>query len=192
MNFGYARVSTLEQDLELQLQALRPHCDRIFQDQASGKDLARPEFQRLRDQLREGDTIVVWKLDRLGRSLQDLLALVQELQERKVGLRSLTEGFDTTTAGGKLFFSIAGAFAEYERNLIRERTLAGLQAARARGRLGGRKKVIAPKSWKLMQTLYEQGTPVSEICQQFGVGRSTFYRYLKAHQAPHHSPGGAA
>jgi DNA invertase Pin-like site-specific DNA recombinase len=187
MKFGYARVSTTEQDLELQHQALQPHCDRIFSDHASGKDFERPAFQRLRDQLREGDAVIVWKLDRVGRSLPDLLQFVQELEERGVHFHSLTEGFDTSTAGGRLFFAIAGAFAEYERNLIRERTKAGLEAARARGRVGGRKPVLDAKTWKLMHTLYEQGTPVADICAQFRVGKSTFYRYLQ--QPPRSSAG---
>jgi DNA invertase Pin-like site-specific DNA recombinase len=136
---GYARVSTTDQKAELQVDALTAAgCDRVFTDKASGSLASRLQLDRMLDQLRPGDVVVVWRLDRLGRSLKNLIAMVEDLAERGVGFRSLTESIDTTTANGKLFFSIMGALAEFERELIRERTLAGLEAARARGRVGGR------------------------------------------------------
>src|SRR3984885_2977164 len=141
---GYARVSTLDQDASLQLDALKKAgCLKVFTDKASEALDKRPQLDRLLDQLRPGDTVAVWRLDRLGRSLKHLIALIEDLEDRGVGFRSLTEGMDTTTPGGKLVFSIFGALAEFERALIRERTKAGLAAARARGRKGGRASVIA-------------------------------------------------
>ena len=146
---GYARVSTHEQDASLQLDALKAAgCIKVFTDKASGSLDRRPQLDRLLDQLRPGDTVVVWRLDRLGRSLKHLIQLIEDLAEKSVGFRSLTEGMDTTTSGGKLVFSIFGALAEFERSLIRERTVAGLAAARARGRVGGRPPVMTPRRSK--------------------------------------------
>src|SRR6478735_3970281 len=139
MQGGYARVSTQEQDLALQLDALREAgCNKVFEEKASGAQRDRPALKAALDYMRAGDTLVVWKLDRLARSLKQLIETVEKFGERGVGLRSLTEAIDTTTAGGKLVFHLFAALAEFERGVIRERTLAGLQAARARGRLGGR------------------------------------------------------
>src|SRR5664280_2379752 len=136
---GYARVSTDDQNADLQKDALKKAgCIKVFTDKASGSLASRPQLDRMLDQLRPGDVVVVWRLDRLGRSLKNLIALVEGLAEREVGFRSLSESIDTTTANGKLFFSLMGALAEFERDLIRERTMAGLAAARARGRVGGR------------------------------------------------------
>ena len=127
----------------------------MFTDKASGSLDRRPQLDRLLDQLRPGDTVVVWRLDRLGRSLKHLIELIEDLAEREVGFRSLTEGMDTTTSGGKLVFSIFGALAEFERSLIRERTMAGLAAARSRGRVGGRPSVMTPEKIKVARDLYE-------------------------------------
>lgn len=144
---GYARVSTDAQDLALQCDALaKVGCEKIFEDVASGAKADRPGLTEALRYLREGDVLVVWKFDRLGRSLPHLIETVSNLQERGIGLRSLTENIDTTTPGGKLVFSIFGALAEFERNLIRERTAAGLKAAAARGRKGGRKRVVTTNS----------------------------------------------
>src|SRR5689334_2244377 len=139
---GYARVSTSEQNLGLQLDALKEAgCRRVFEETASGGAKARPRLREALEFLRPGDTLVVWKLDRLARSLQQLIETIEELHKRGCGFRSLTEAIDTTTAGGRLIFHIFGALAEFERGIIRERTLAGLEAARARGRKGGRPKL---------------------------------------------------
>jgi DNA invertase Pin-like site-specific DNA recombinase len=177
---GYARVSTSEQNASLQLDALRSAgCIKVFTDKASGSLDRRPQLDRLLDQLRPGDTIVVWRLDRLGRSLKHLIHVVEDLAEMKVGFRSLTEGMDTTTSGGKLVFSIFGALAEFERSLIRERTMAGLAAARSRGRVGGRPPVMTPEKIKVARDLYRaRDLTVEEIAKTIGVSRKTVYRHL--------------
>ena len=177
---GYARVSTQDQDPSFQLDALKAAgCIKVFQDRASGSLDRRPQLDRLMDQLRPGDTIVVWRLDRLGRSLKHLIALIEDLAEKGVGFRSLNEAIDTTTAGGKLIFSIFGALAEFERSLIRERTVAGLAAARARGRVGGRPPVMTPEKVKVARQLYDaQDLTVEEIAKTIGVSRKTVYRHL--------------
>ena len=177
---GYARVSTSEQNASLQLDALRSAgCIKVFTDKASGSLDRRPQLDRLLDQLRPGDTIVVWRLDRLGRSLKHLIHVVEDLAEMKVGFRSLTEGMDTTTSGGKLVFSIFGALAEFERSLIRERTMAGLAAARSRGRVGGRPPVMTPEKIKVARDLYRaRDLTVEEIANTIGVSRKTVYRHL--------------
>lgn len=177
---GYARVSTAEQDASLQHDALKAAgCLRVFTDKASGSLDRRPQLDRLLDQLRPGDTVVVWRLDRLGRSLKHLIGLIEELSARDVGFRSLTEGMDTTTSGGKLVFSIFGALAEFERSLIRERTMAGLAAARSRGRVGGRPPVMTPEKIKVARQLYEaKNLTVDEIAKTIGVSRKTVYRHL--------------
>jgi DNA invertase Pin-like site-specific DNA recombinase len=177
---GYARVSTTEQDASLQLDALRTAgCLKVFTDKASGTLDRRPQLDRLLDQLRPGDTIVVWRLDRLGRSLKHLIQLIEDLAEKDVGFRSLTEGMDTTTSGGKLVFQIFGALAEFERSLIRERTMAGLAAARSRGRVGGRPPVMTPEKIKVARNLYQaRDLTVEEIANTIGVSRKTVYRHL--------------
>ena len=142
MLIGYARVSTIDQNLALQLDALqKAGCEKIFEDKASGGRVDRPGLQEALEYARERDTVLVWRLDRLGRSLKHLIEMVTQLNERGVGFRSLQEAIDTTTSGGKLIFQIFGALAEFERNLIQERTQAGLEAARARGRKGGSRKL---------------------------------------------------
>jgi DNA invertase Pin-like site-specific DNA recombinase len=177
---GYARVSTSDQDASLQLDALNAAgCIKVFTDKASGSLDRRPQLDRLLDQLRPGDTVVVWRLDRLGRSLKNLIQLIEDMAEKGIGFRSLTEGMDTTTSGGKLIFSIFGALAEFERSLIRERTVAGLAAARARGRVGGRPPVMTPEKVTVARQLYDaRDLKVEENAQTLGVSRKTIYRHL--------------
>ncbi|MBM4479786.1 recombinase family protein (plasmid) [Prescottella equi] len=177
---GYARVSTADQTLDLQSDALSvAGCSRIWSETASGATTARPQLDDLLSHLRPGDTLVVWRLDRLGRSLPHLLQTVEGLEARGVGFRSVTESIDTTTAGGKLIFSIFGALAEFERNLIRERTSAGLVAARARGRVGGRPPKMTPKKIKQAKLMRDNGMSQTEIAEILGVGRTTLYRHLR-------------
>lgn len=182
MKVGYARVSTHEQNLDLQEDALeKAGCERIFRDRVSGAAAARPGLQDALDYVREGDTLVVWRLDRVGRSLKHLMETVTGLEERGVGFQSLQESIDTTTSGGRLVFHIFGALAEFERNLIQERTRAGLAAARARGRKGGRPRALDEKKRQLLCQLYEERKyTVTEICEIMGVSKSTLYSYLKA------------
>ena len=170
MFIGYARVSTHEQHLTLQTDALKQAgCQRIFEDRISGAGSDRPGLKSALEYVREGDTLLVWRLDRLGRSLKDLIEIVAGLEKRGIGLRSLQESIDTTTSGGKLIFHVFGALAEFERNLIRERTRAGLAAARARGRTGGRPRKLGDKKIELAQRLYdEKRHTVTEICQILG------------------------
>ncbi len=187
MEIGYARVSTGEQTLHLQLDALQSAgCDKIYQETASGAKADRPVLEEVLSYIRAGDTLVVWRLDRLGRSLEHLIDVVAALAERGVGFKSLTEQIDTTTPGGKLIFHVFGALAEFERDLIRERTQAGLAAARARGRLGGRpKKLTDPKQLELARSLYAGGQiDVATICRTLGISRATLYRAVKPPQKP--------
>lgn len=181
---GYARVSTTEQDPALQLDALQAAgCGRVFVEQASGARQDRPELARALDYARPGDTLVVWRLDRLGRSLRHLLELVDELGRRRVGLRSLTEQLDTTSAGGRLVFQVFGALAEFERELARERTMAGLAAARARGRNGGRPPAMTPAKLTAARALLDAGSAPAAAAAAVGVSRSTLYRALAADQS---------
>lgn len=181
MKIGYARVSTQDQSLDLQRDALRQAgCERMYEDQISGSTSERPGLSQAMDALRSGDTLVVWRLDRLGRSITHLITTVSELEAQGIGFMSVTEGIDTTTNGGKLVFHIFGALAEFERNLIRERTLAGLQSARARGRLGGRKPKLTPRKVTQARKLLEDPTEtVGHVAETLGVSRATLYRYLK-------------
>jgi DNA invertase Pin-like site-specific DNA recombinase len=186
---GYARVSTFEQILDLQQDALTAAgCKKIFTDTASGGRSDRPGLQQALDYLRAGDVLVVWRLDRLGRSLKYLIEIITTLNERGVGFKSLTEQIDTTTSGGKLIFHVFGALAEFERDIIRERTQAGLAAARARGRMGGRpKKLDGAAKIAMAQALYDDQThSVADICTTLGISRTTLYRYVKVAR-----PGGA-
>jgi DNA invertase Pin-like site-specific DNA recombinase len=178
---GYARVSTDDQNAALQQDALKAAgCIKIFTDKASGSLANRPQLDRMLDQLRAGDVIVVWRLDRLGRSLKNLISLVEDLAEKGVGFRSLTENIDTTTNGGKLVFHIFGALAEFERTLLRERTMAGLAAARARGRVGGRPTTMTPDKIKVARQLYDaREHTVEAIAKTLGVSRKTIYRHLE-------------
>ncbi len=179
---GYARVSTTEQDPALQLDALRAAgCARIFSDHASGAVSERPELTRVLDHLRTGDTLVVWKLDRLGRSLRHLIDLVRTLEQRDVAFRCLQESIDTTTPGGRLVFHVFAALAEFERDLIRERTYAGLAAARARGRRGGRPAVMTPQKSAVARQMYDaREHTVAAIAATLGVSRATVYRSLES------------
>src|SRR3712207_2329227 len=176
---GYARVSTIDQSLDLQLDALRKAgCSKIFTDTASGAKAERTGLHEALTCLRENDILVVWRLDRLGRSLKDLIDIISQLDQRKIGFKSLTENIDTTTSGGKLIFHIFGALAEFERNLIEERTNAGLTAARTRGIKGGRPKSLATKRVEMARILYADKTnSVEEICKTLGISRATLWRY---------------
>ena len=182
MFVGYARVSTRDQNPDLQLDALRAAgCERIFQEQRSGAQRNRPELSRALEWMRAGDTLVVWKLDRLARSMRQLIETVEKLEQADIGFRSLTEAIDTTTAGGRLVFHIFGALAEFERSIIRERTIAGLDAARARGRIGGRPSKLGPNELAAAKAMLSgSGLTVAEISKQLGVTRSTLYRHLHA------------
>ena len=177
---GYARVSTTDQQPQLQVDALqRAGCYQVFNETASGARADRPTLAQVLDQLRPGDTLVVWKLDRLGRSLRHLVDTITELAERGVGFRSLQEAIDTTTPGGKLVFHVFAALAEFERDLIRERTSAGLAAARSRGRQGGRPPVMTAHKLRVAQEMYHSGQyTVTAIAQALGVSRASIYRYL--------------
>jgi DNA invertase Pin-like site-specific DNA recombinase len=181
---GYARVSTAEQHLDLQLDALRAAgCEKIYEDHTSGVATERPGWAQARAALRAGDTLVVWRLDRLGRSLKHLIDTIGDLNDAGIAFKSLTENLDTSSTGGKLVFHIFGALAEFERELIRERTLAGLAAARARGRKGGRpRKLDARKIATARRMLEDPNQTVTEVAEILGVARSTLYRALK--QAP--------
>lgn len=182
---GYARVSTQEQNLALQRDALETaSCERVFVEKASGAQRDRPELQAAIDYMRDGDTLVVWKLDRLARSLKQLIETVEDLGQRGIGLRSITESIDTGTSGGKLIFHIFGALAEFERSVIRERTQAGLKAARARGRVGGRPAVLQDNDLAEARALLrDPDISVAQVAKRLGVAESTLYRYL---------PGGRA
>lgn len=174
---GYARVSTDDQNLHLQRDALeKAGCQVIYEDKASGKNTERPELEACLKALRSGDTLVVWRLDRLGRSLGDLVKLVTTLEEQRIGFESLQEKIETTSASGKLVFHVFAALSEFERNLISERTRAGLKAARARGRLGGRKPKLKQKDIREIKALLKDpNIPVSDIAKRFGVSRTTIY-----------------
>ena len=184
MLIGYARVSTQEQTLDLQKDALEKlGCIKIFSDVISGAKAERTGLHEALEYVREGDILVVWRLDRLGRSLKHLIETITKLNNRKIGFKSITENIDTTTSGGKLVFHIFGALAEFERDIISERTNAGLSAARARGRLGGRPKAKMLDSLKkvaLAQSLYEnKNNTIDEICKTLNVSRATLYRYIQ-------------
>jgi DNA invertase Pin-like site-specific DNA recombinase len=181
MKIGYARVSTLDQNLDLQIDALeKAGCDRVFQDRVSGAKKARPGLEEALNFMRPGDSLVVWRLDRLGRSLQHLISTVTALEKQDIGFQSLQESIDSATSGGRLIFHIFGALAEFERNLIRERTQAGLRAARARGRKGGRPKALNEKKTQLLYKLYdEKQHSISELCDMLGISKTALYGYLK-------------
>jgi DNA invertase Pin-like site-specific DNA recombinase len=181
MKIGYARVSTADQHLRMQEDALKQSgCDEIFTDVISGVKTERPGLEKALAYLRENDTLVVWKLDRLGRSIQHLIQTVKSLQERKISLQSLQENIDTSTSGGKLIFHIFSALAEFERSLIQERTQTGLRAARARGRMGGRPKLLDNRQTNRILELYDEGkSTVTEICKIFNISRPSFYNYLR-------------
>ena len=180
MKIGYARVSTIEQNLELQVDALKKYgCEKIFTDKASGAKDDRPGLNSAIEFARKGDEIVVWKLDRLGRSIKHLIHTVNDLNEDKIGFSSLTESINTESASGRLVFHVFSALAEFERDLIRSRTVAGLEAARARGRNGGRPKVMDEEKLTLAKTLYEnKELSIKQICNSLNISKSTLYRNL--------------
>jgi DNA invertase Pin-like site-specific DNA recombinase len=178
---GYARVSTVEQDTALQTDALRKAgCDKIFEDTVSGAKAERPGLAAALAYVREGDTLVVWRLDRLGRSLPHLIETIGALEARGVGFRSLTEAIDTTTSGGRLIFHVFGALGQFERDLIRERTKAGLTAAAARGRKGGRKPVVTAEKLQRAREHIANGLTVREAAARLKVGKTALYAALKA------------
>ena len=181
MKIGYARVSTDDQTLDLQLDALRQAgAETIYQEQASGKTASRPELEACLKSLRHGDTLSVWRLDRLGRNLGDLVAIVTDLEARGISFESTTEQIATGSPSGKLVFHLFAALAEFERNLIRERTNAGLKAARKRGRVGGRPKKLTDTEKAMVKTLLQDpATEVTAIAKRFSVSRSTIYRVTK-------------
>ena len=194
MLIGYARVSTTDQNLDLQKDALKAAgCKRIHTDTSSGSRAKRPGLDQALQNCREGDTLVVWRLDRLGRSLPHLVETVRQLQDREVGFKSLQENIDTTTSGGKFIFHVFASLAEFERDIIRERTRAGLTAARARGRVGGRPPGVDEKKKQAALALKKDLTrSVAEICQLVGISRNTYYKYTglekKAPASPPASP----
>jgi DNA invertase Pin-like site-specific DNA recombinase len=189
MRMAYVRVSTNEQDESLQRDALEAAgCEKFFEDRSSGVLASRPALDKMLEQLRPGDTVVVWRLDRLGRSLQNLMALVEEFNSRSVDLVSLREHIDTTNPSGKLIFHVMAAMSEFERDLIRERTRAGLAAARARGRRGGRPKALTPEKLRAARSMHGSGESIADVAKALGVSRATVYRGLAAPgEAPVHT-----
>lgn len=182
MRIGYARVSTDEQKMDLQLDALRhANCEKIFTDTASGARADRTGLREALEFARSGDVIVVFKLDRLGRSLKNLVEIINTLKDRQIGLVSLSESFDTTTPGGTLIFHVFAAIAEFERDLIRERTKAGLNAARARGRQRGRPTLIDDQKKAILNELSKnRNIPVKDICKSLKISQPTYYRYMRS------------
>lgn len=182
MQIGYARVSSDDQNLDLQNDALKAAgCQKIYEDRMTGAKASRPGLDMAMEVAREGDVITVWRLDRLGRSLKDLINVVTVLEQRGVGFTSLQEKIDTTSSGGRLVFHIFGALSEFERALIRERTFAGLKAARARGRKGGRPKMLDLKQQQLLRQLYKgQEHTIEEICHILKISKPTLYSYLES------------
>lgn len=177
---GYARVSTKDQSLDLQLDALRAAgCTKIFEEKISGTQTDRPELKACMKYLREGDTLVVYKLDRLGRSLPHLLEVIRDLKAEGVGFKSVSDSIDTSTASGQLMFSVMGSFAEFERSLISERTIAGLESARARGRMGGRPRAVSEELGQKIVVMRGQRQTVASIAKELSMGEATVYRYLK-------------
>ncbi|MDU4425543.1 MAG: recombinase family protein [Raoultella sp.] len=181
MLIGYARVSTGDQNLDLQKNALiRAECELIFDDMASGKDAKRAGLRKALKRLKPGDVLVVWKLDRLGRSVRDLITLVSDLQARGVHFKSLTDSIDTSTPAGRFFFHVMSALAEMERELIVERTRAGLAAAREQGRIGGRRRVMTPEVVERARRMLENGATRQQVADVTGVDVKTIYKYLPA------------
>lgn len=180
MKIGYARVSTESQTVDMQIDSLeKAGCEKIYQDRASGKRWDRPEFKMLMEHLRPGDSVVVWKLDRLGRTTKELIELVGKFDEMGVEFVSLNDGIDTTTATGRFFFRIMASFAELERDLASERTKAGLDAARARGRTGGRPKVSDEAISRALKMYELKEFSIREICDACHISQSTLYKYLR-------------
>jgi len=180
MKIGYARVSTSSQDTALQIDALKAAgCEKIYEEKASGVKKDRVELEQCLKSLRKGDVLIVWKLDRLGRSLQHLLEVVNDLEKKEIGFTSITEAIDTTTSTGKLIFNIFGSLAEFERSLIQDRVKAGLEVARKKGRIGGRPSALDEKQKEMAITMFIGGALKSDIAKHFGVTRQTIYTILK-------------
>lgn len=179
MKVGYCRVSTRDQNLNLQLDALKKAgCSKIFSEKISGTTRERPELIKALDFCREGDVFTVWKLDRLGRSTKDLIDLISEMEKRKIEFQSLTESLDTSTSTGKLLFNLISCLAQFQADLIKERTLAGLEAAKNRGRVGGRPRSISPELLKRIKKMHDAGMTVKELSNQLKISTATIYRYL--------------
>lgn len=180
MLIGYARVSTQVQDNAIQIEALKKvGCEMIFEEVISGGRWDRPKLQELLNYIRKGDTIVVWKLDRLSRSLKDLLFIMEQIETKEAGFKSLTESIDTTTSAGKMMMQMVGVFAEFERNMLKERTQKGLEYAKGQGRVGGRKPKLKPIQVQEIIQLYGGGKSAHELSQLFNVHQATIYRVLK-------------
>jgi DNA invertase Pin-like site-specific DNA recombinase len=184
MNIGYARVSTDDQNLELQLDALKKAgCEQTFTDKVSGSRISRPGLEQALAALKKGDCLIVWKLDRLGRSVRHLVELSARFKEQGIDLRSVSDGIDTSTATGRFFFHVMSAFAEMERELIRERTNAGLAAAKDRGRLGGRPKAMTSGKLEAAEKLLSGGMPIGDVARSLDVSVPTIYRYFPVNSA---------
>lgn len=181
MKIGYARVSTADQNLDLQIEALKKAgCEKIFCERASGASRSRPELKNALDYARVGDTIVVWKLDRLARSLNQLISTIENLGNVGIDFVSLSESLDTTTASGKLMFHISCVFAEFERNIIQERVVAGVRAAQAKGIICGRKKTIDENKIQAAKMMLEdERITVREVCETLGISKTSLYLYIK-------------
>ncbi len=189
MLIGYSRVSTNDQNLDLQIDNLKSAgCEKIFRDKLSGAKSIRPGLEKLYENIREGDTVIVWRLDRLGRSLKDLIEIINKFQSKGVTFKSITENIDTTTASGELIFHIFCSLAQFERRLIKERINAGIAAAKARGKIVGRKKGLSKEAEKkafLASALYTKNEwSTTEICNHLNISRATLYKYLKLQNTP--------
>lgn len=181
MLIGYARVSTTEQNLDLQITALNDvGCTKIYEDQKSGNVFNRPGLQMTLEVLREGDTLVIWRLDRLGRSVRNLVDLINQLEEKGIHFKSISDNVDTSTPSGRFFFHIMASLSQMERELLQERTKAGLDAARAKGRIGGRKRLMTQSKIESAKKLLKSGTPAKEVAKNLGVSVPTLYRWLPA------------
>lgn len=179
MKIGYARISTGDQNLDLQLDALKKEgCEKIFQDTISGLKKNRPGLDEALSHLRKGDALVVWKLDRLGRSLKGLLDLIEHFYQSEIQFKSISDGINTTTSVGRFFFNIMGSLAQMERELMIERTMAGLQAAMERGRVGGRKKSLTKSKLEAARKLLDEGTPRKDVAEIMKISMATLYRYF--------------
>ena len=184
MLIGYARVSTADQSLDLQIDALKKAgCEKIYHDKISGAKAERVGLSKVLELSRAGDILVIWRLDRLGRSLKDSIQISETLKSRSIGLKSLKEGIDTSTSTGQLMFNLMSVLAEFERNLILERSKAGLNAARARGKIGGRPKALDQNQQQLVVKLYnDRQHSIAQICQMMSISKPTLYSYLRRHK----------
>ncbi len=186
MKFGYARISTFTQTLNLQTDALvAERCDHIFTDEMSGSKKERPGLSQMRMMMRKGDTVIVWRLDRLGRSMKDLIELLNEFKEKEILFKSIKEGIDSSSSNGQLMIHIFASLAEFERNIVRERTLAGLASARARGRKGGRPFKLSSNKKQAALDLYDgRQHPINSICEMMDISKTTLYKYIRERLTP--------